>query len=243
MHLYIKMQEELFATNKKVKVQIEESWKQALLKEFQQPYFTNIKQSLINEKKQGLRIYPPGPLIFNAFNLTPLDNVKVVILGQDPYHGQGQAHGLSFSVPDGVTPPPSLKNIYKEIKNNYPSFVIPNTGNLSNWAKQGVFLLNAMLTVQASKPASHQKLGWQNFTDAVIKTLSEKRENLVFMLWGKFAQGKANLIDFKKHLVLTSTHPSPFSAHNGFFGNQHFIKANEYLEKKGVEMIEWQFKT
>lgn len=236
------MQEELFATNKKVNVKIEESWKQALLKEFQQPYFTAIKQNLINEKKQGITIYPPGPLIFNAFNLTPFNKVKVVILGQDPYHGQGQAHGLSFSVPNGVPPPPSLKNIYKEIKSNYPQFEIPTTGNLTSWAKQGVFLLNAMLTVQASKPASHQKLGWQNFTDSVIKTLSEKRENLVFMLWGKFAQSKATLIDFKKHKVFTSPHPSPFSAHNGFFGNQHFINANGYLADKGIEKVDWIIK-
>jgi len=233
------MQEELFATNKKVNVQIEESWKAALLNEFQKPYFATIKQSLLTEKKQGITIYPAGPLIFNAFNLTPFNKVKVVILGQDPYHGKGQAHGLSFSVPGGVKPPPSLKNIYKEIKSNYPDFQIPESGNLTNWAKQGVFLLNAMLTVQASKPASHQKLGWQNFTDAVIKTLSEKRENLVFMLWGKFAQGKASLIDSKKHFILASPHPSPYSAQYGFFGNRHFIKANEYLAEKGIDIVDW----
>lgn len=233
------MQEQLSATDKKINVQIEASWKAALLNEFQQPYFATIKQSLLNEKKQGITIYPPGPLIFNAFNLTPFNKVKVVILGQDPYHGKGQAHGLSFSVPEGVRPPPSLKNIYKEIKNNYPEFEIPNSGNLTHWAKQGVFLLNAMLTVQASKPASHQKIGWQNFTDAVIKTLSEKRESIVFMLWGKFAQSKATLIDVNKHLVLTSSHPSPYSVQYGFFGNKHFIKANEYLAEKGNDIVSW----
>jgi len=227
-------------SKQKVNIQIEESWKNALVDEFQQAYFAVIKQSLLYEKKQGISIYPPGKLIFNAFNLTPFNKVKVVILGQDPYHGQGQAHGLSFSVPDGVAPPPSLKNIYKEIKNNYPNFAIPASGNLTSWANQGVFLLNAMLTVQASKPASHQKLGWQSFTDAVIKALSKKRENLVFMLWGKFAQSKGHLIDFEKHLVLTSPHPSPFSAHSGFFGNQHFMKANTYLANNGITEVDWQ---
>jgi len=234
------MQQNVSEANRKVNVQIEESWKAELLNEFQQPYFTSIKQTLLNEKKQGITIYPPGPLIFNAFNLTPFNKAKVVILGQDPYHGKGQAHGLSFSVPDGVSAPPSLKNIYKEIKNNYPNFEIPKRGNLINWATQGVFLLNAMLTVQASKPASHQKLGWQNFTDVVIKTLSEKRENLVFMLWGKFAQSKSSFIDAQKHLVLTSSHPSPYSAQYGFFGNKHFIKANTYLSEHGIEEINWQ---
>jgi len=234
------MEEQEFTNNNKVNVQIEKSWKTALSNEFQQAYFANIKQALLNEKKRGISVYPPGPLIFNAFNLTPFNKVKVVILGQDPYHGQGQAHGLSFSVPNDVKPPPSLKNIYKEIKSNYPNFEMPKTGNLIQWATQGVFLLNAMLTVQAGKPASHQKLGWQNFTNAVIKTLSERRENLVFMLWGKFAQSKATLINSEKHLVLMAAHPSPFSVQYGFYGCKHFIKANEYLAKKGKKEIDWR---
>jgi len=222
-----------------LKVKIEASWKAELIEEFNQPYFGHIKQILIDQKKQGIQIYPPGPQIFKAFDLTPFNRVKVVILGQDPYHGKGQAHGLCFSVPDAIAPPPSLKNIYKEIKNNYPDYSIPSTGNLSDWAKQGVFLLNAMLTVQAGKPASHQKLGWQNFTDAVIQKLSQKRKGLIFLLWGRFAQNKANLIDESKHHILTSPHPSPFSAHNGFFGNRHFIQINQLLQKQGETSIDW----
>jgi len=220
-------------------IQIEESWKLALQEEFVKPYFSEIKKSLLAEKRKGIEIYPPGPLIFNAFNTTPFKKVKVVILGQDPYHGKGQAHGLSFSVPEGIKVPPSLKNIFKEIKADL-NIDAPNHGNLISWAEQGVFLLNAMLTVQANQPASHQKLGWQNFTDAVIKKLSDEREHLVFLLWGRFAQNKGALINDKKHLVLTAAHPSPFSAHNGFFGCKHFSKANAYLKENGKEKINWE---
>lgn len=219
-------------------VQIEESWKAVLNSEFDKPYFIEIKKYLMTDKKNGITIFPPGPLIFNAFNTTPFNDVKVVILGQDPYHGKGQAHGLSFSVREDVKAPPSLKNIFKEIQSDI-NIEPPNHGNLTTWAKQGVFLLNAMLTVRASQPASHQKIGWQNFTNAVIKTLSDNRDHLVFMLWGKFAQNKSELIDNNKHLVLTAAHPSPFSAHNGYFGCKHFSKANAYLKKKGKSEINW----
>jgi len=233
------MQNNIETNSQSKPVQIEDSWKAVLSDEFNKPYFAEIKRVLIEQKKQGIQIYPPGPLIFNAFQLTPFQQVKVVVLGQDPYHGKGQAHGLSFSVPDGIKAPPSLKNVYKEIKSNYPEFEIPNSGNLTHWAKQGVFLLNAMLTVQAGKPASHQKLGWQNFTDAVIQKLSEQREDLVFLLWGKFAQNKSHLIDSTKHHILTAAHPSPYSATYGFFGCKHFIKTNTFLEEKGQKAIQW----
>jgi len=221
------------------KVTIEASWKKNLAEEFQKSYFATIKQALLQQKQQGIVIYPPGPQIFNAFNLTPFHQVKVVILGQDPYHGRGQAHGLCFSVPDGIAPPPSLRNIYKEIKNNFPDYKIPTGGNLTHWAEQGIFLLNAMLTVQAGKPASHHKLGWQNFTDAVIQKLSDQKEGLIFLLWGRFAQNKATLINKDKHHILTSPHPSPFSAQYGFFGNRHFIQTNELLKKQGQLPINW----
>jgi len=226
---------------KKKEVQIEESWKAVLNTEFEKPYFANIKKSLMDDKQKGIAIYPAGPLVFNAFNTTSFNNVKVVILGQDPYHGKGQAHGLSFSVPEGIKAPPSLKNIFKEIQSDL-NIEPPEHGNLTTWAKQGVFLLNAMLTVRASQPASHQKIGWQNFTNAVINTLSDKREGLVFMLWGRFAQNKSELIDHTKHLVLKAAHPSPFSAHNGFFGCQHFSKANTYLKAQGLDEIKWDLK-
>ena len=220
-------------------VQIAPSWKKELHDEFSQPYFKEIVSALKREKAAGKQIYPPGPLIFNAFDKTPFEAVKVVILGQDPYHGPGQAHGLSFSVPDGVAPPPSLVNIFKEIHADL-GLPIPNTGNLEPWARQGVLLLNASLTVVAHTPMSHAKLGWHHFTDAVIRHLSDDRDGLVFMLWGKFAQGKAPLIDTKKHLILSSTHPSPLSAHNGFFGNRHFSKANHWLETHGLEAVDWR---
>ncbi|HEY0261425.1 MAG TPA: uracil-DNA glycosylase [Chitinophagales bacterium] len=220
-------------------VQIEESWKQVLAPEFEKEYFQNIKQFILSEKAKGKTIYPPGSLIFNAFDRIPFDKLKVVILGQDPYHGAGQAHGLSFSVPLGVAPPPSLKNIYKELQTDIPNFQIPNNGNLEKWASQGIFLLNAFLTVNASEPASHQNAGWEHFTDAVIKMLSDKREHLVFLLWGNFAQKKAALIDEKKHLILKAAHPSPFSAHSGFFGCKHFSKTNAYLAQNGITPIDW----
>ena len=220
-------------------VKIEDSWKSALAEEFTQSYFQDLAQFLKEEKAAEKPIYPPGSLIFNAFNTTPFHQVKVVILGQDPYHNPGQAMGLSFSVPEGVRLPPSLRNIYQELGTDV-GFESPGHGNLRRWAEEGVFLLNAMLTVEKNKPSSHSNAGWQNFTDAVIRKLSTEREHLVFMLWGAFAQKKAALIDGNKHLILKSPHPSPFSAHKGFFGNQHFSKANTYLQSHGIEKVNWQ---
>ena len=220
-------------------IQIDDSWKIALADEFDKPYFKELRHFLDTEKQSGKTIYPPGSLIFNAFNSTPFDKVKVVILGQDPYHGDGQAHGLCFSVQYGVKPPPSLVNIYKELKSDV-GFEIPAHGNLQKWTEQGVFLLNAMLTVEANQPASHQKKGWEEFTNAVIQKLSKERSGLIFMLWGNFAQQKAVLIDETKHTILKAAHPSPFSAYNGFFGCKHFSKTNEILKAKGEEEIDWQ---
>lgn len=220
-------------------VEIEESWKEILQDEFSKAYFQTIKYFLKSEKEKGKIIYPPGKEIFQAFDLTPFEKVKVVILGQDPYHGAGQAHGLCFSVQHGVKPPPSLVNIYKELKTDIDGFEIPKHGNLESWAKQGVFLLNAMLTVEKDKPASHKEIGWQNFTDAAISALSEKRNHLVFLLWGSFAQQKAFLIDGSKHLILKAPHPSPFSADRGFFGCRHFSKANAYLVANNIAPVQW----
>jgi uracil-DNA glycosylase len=222
-----------------VNVAIDESWKEVLQDEFRQPYFAAIKNFLLKEKEQGYTIYPPGPLIFNAFNLTPFDKVKVVILGQDPYHGPHQAHGLCFSVPNGVTPPPSLVNIFKELNTDL-GIPVATHGNLESWAKQGVLLLNALLTVRASAAASHHNIGWENFTDAVIKKISDLKTGVVFLLWGKFAQEKATLIDETKHFILRAAHPSPFSAYNGFMGCKHFSKTNEILMKEGLAPINWQ---
>ena len=219
-------------------VQLEASWKQELKDEFDRPYFQKIVDTLKEEKKAGKIIYPPGKQIFNAFEFTPLDKVKVVILGQDPYHNPGQAHGLSFSVPDGVKPPPSLMNIFKEIQEDL-SLPYPNTGNLEKWARQGVLLLNASLTVVANQPMSHSQLGWHLFTDEVIKHISSAKEHVVFMLWGKFAQNKASLIDASKHKILMAAHPSPLSAYSGFFGCHHFSKTNEYLRNMGETPIDW----
>ncbi|NNC95998.1 MAG: uracil-DNA glycosylase [Chitinophagales bacterium] len=221
---------------------IHPSWKEELSEQFSKPYFLQIKKTLLEEKKQGILIYPPGNLIFNAFNLTPFDEVKVVIIGQDPYHGTGQAHGLSFSVPFDTKAPPSLKNIFAELHDDL-QLEIPGHGNLTSWAKQGVLLLNAILTVQASKAASHKHIGWEEFTDGAITKLSEKRAGLVFLLWGKFAEAKKTLIDENKHYVLTAPHPSPFSAHSGFFGCKHFSKANEILQHEGYNPIDWQLQT
>lgn len=218
--------------------QLEKSWKDALADEFNAEYLKELKKKLVEEMEQGIVLYPPAKQIFNAFNLAPFDKVKVVILGQDPYHGRGQAHGLSFSVPDGVKPPPSLLNIFKEIESDL-GVKMPKIGNLENWARQGVLLLNAILTVRANIPASHQNIGWENLTDAAIKALSDKREHIVFLLWGKFAQEKEKLIDTEKHLVLKSAHPSPYSANAGFFGCKHFSKTNEYLSKTGQAPIDW----
>ena len=221
-----------------MEVTIEQSWKEELKEEFSKPYFVHIVNFLKDEKKAGKVIYPPGKLIFNAFECTPFDNVKVVIIGQDPYHNPGQAHGLCFSVPDGVMPPPSLVNIFKEL-NNVLDIPIPKTGNLEKWAKQGVLLLNASLTVQANTPMSHSQLGWHIFTDEVIKQISKDKEHVVFLLWGKFAQNKETLIDASKHKVLKAAHPSPLSAYNGFFGCGHFSKINNWLREMGEKPIDW----
>lgn len=217
--------------------QINEHWKQLLNNEFNSEYFRQLKEFLVQEKSQ-FRVYPAGQNIFTAFNLTPPENVKVVILGQDPYHGPGQAHGLSFSVPQGIAQPPSLVNIFKELHNDI-GFSIPAHGNLEKWATEGVFLLNATLTVRAGQAGSHQKKGWEQFTDAVIRIISQSSNSVVFMLWGNYAKAKESLIDSSKHLILKSAHPSPLSAYNGFFGCKHFSKANEYLANHGKKPIDW----
>ena len=219
-------------------VKMEDSWKQILGSEFSKTYFQQIVTFLKVERAQNKVIYPPGQLIFNAFNTTPFHKVKVVILGQDPYHGPGQAHGLSFSVPAGIKPPPSLINIFKELRSDV-GMHIPSTGNLTGWANQGVLLLNAVLTVRAGEPASHAMLGWTEFTNTVIQKLSNERTGIVFLLWGKYAQEKQALIDETKHFVLKAAHPSPFSADKGFFGCRHFSKTNELLAKQGFEPINW----
>lgn len=216
---------------------IEESWKLALQDEFSKPYFLSLKEFLVEERKKHI-VYPPGKLIFSAFNHTPFDKVEVVILGQDPYHGAGQANGLCFSVSDGIKMPPSLVNIFKEIQNEL-GYPIPTSGNLERWADQGVLLLNAMLTVRANEPGSHQGKGWETFTDSVIKHLSNQKKGIVFLLWGKYAQAKEQLIDGSKHHILKAAHPSPFSAYNGFFGCNHFTKANEILLAQGRQPIDW----
>jgi len=222
----------------KMDVKIDASWKEILRHEFTKPYFLQVVTHLKTEKATGAVVYPSGSLIFNAFNKTPFDQVKVVILGQDPYHGHGQAHGLSFSVPDGVPPPPSLGNIYKELHKDI-GMPIPATGNLSKWAAQGVLLLNAVLTVRANEPASHAKIGWMDFTDAVIRKISDEKKGVIFLLWGKFAQEKQVLIDETKHYVLKASHPSPFSADKGFFGCKHFSRTNELLMMQGLDAIDW----
>lgn len=219
-------------------VQIEASWKEQLKAEFNKPYFHQVVTHLKVEKAAGNRVYPPGSQIFNAFAHTPFDQVKVVILGQDPYHGPGQAMGLSFSVPDGVPPPPSLQNIFKELATDI-GMPIPTSGNLTKWADQGVLLLNASLTVRANEPNSHAKIGWHQFTDAVIRRLSDEKEGVVFLLWGKFAQAKQEMIDEGKHHVLKAAHPSPLSVHNGFFGCKHFSRTNELLMRDGSTAIDW----
>jgi uracil-DNA glycosylase len=217
---------------------LEKSWQELLSNEFSKEYFLELKRFLIQEKN-NYTIYPAEKEVFSAFQFTPFSETKVVILGQDPYHGAGQAHGLSFSVKKEVKIPPSLRNIFKEIHFDLGE-EIPNSGNLEQWAKQGVLLLNATLTVRANKAASHQKKGWETFTDKIIATLSEKRENLVFLLWGNYAQAKVNLINSQKHLVLTAAHPSPLSAYNGFFGCKHFSKTNDFLFSKNIKPIYWK---
>lgn len=220
-------------------IKLPDDWKQILGEAFALPYMENLRTFLRNEKEQGNIIYPPGNLIFNAFYQTAHKDLKVVILGQDPYHGAGQAHGLSFSVPPGIKPPPSLQNIFKEL-NTDTGTAIPESGDLTGWAKQGVLLLNAVLTVRANSPASHQGKGWEQFTDTVIKKISDTCPHVVFMLWGKFAQSKAALVDPGKHLVLTAAHPSPYSAYNGFFGCRHFSKANAFLQSHGIQPVLWE---
>ena len=221
-------------------VQLEESWKKVLQDEFEKDYMKNLRAFLQNEKTAGRLFYPESKSIFKAFDHTPFNKVKVVILGQDPYHGPDQAHGLSFSVQKGVQFPPSLQNVFKELMAEFKDFKYPSHGDLSQWADQGILLLNAALTVEANKAGSHQKKGWETFTDKVIQTISEKKSGIIFLLWGKFAQAKTNLIDQNKHHVLMSAHPSPFSAYSGFFGNGHFKKVNELLESEGKKGIVWQ---
>ena len=218
-------------------VKIEESWKRVLAPEFEKPYFQELARQLHEEKRAGRTIYPPGPLIFNAFNLTPFDQVKVVIIGQDPYHGPGQAEGLSFSVPHGMPLPPSLVNIYKEIETDL-GVTLHKDSSLRGWAEQGVFLLNAVLTVRAGQPTSHSRIGWAEFTDAVIRTLSDRREGLVFLLWGNFARSKRELIDTGRHTVLEAAHPSPL-ARGAFFGCRHFSQTNRILQSQGLAPIDW----
>jgi uracil-DNA glycosylase len=218
--------------------QIDQEWKVVLSEEFQKPYFETLKQFLVNEKEKYV-IYPPGKNIFEAFNRTPFSKVKVVILGQDPYHGPGQAHGLCFSVPSNVEFPPSLQNILKELAGDLGG-EYPKSGDLSKWADQGVLLLNATLTVRANQAGSHQGHGWEQFTDAAIRILSERHTGLVFMLWGKYAQNKKFLIDIKKHLVLEAPHPSPLSVYRGFFGCRHFSQANKWLEENGKPPVNWK---
>lgn len=221
-------------------VNFEPSWLEVLHDEFNKGYMQKLREFLKKEQVSGHTTYPKNADIFNAFWKTPFKDLKVVILGQDPYHGAHQAHGLSFSVQKGIIPPPSLKNIYKELVIDIPGFQIPNHGDLTEWAEQGVLMLNATLTVGAGNPGSHQKKGWEEFTDTVIKTISEKREGIVFILWGSFAQAKAELIDQKKHFIIKSPHPSPFSADRGFFGSKPFSKTNAILIKEGKKPIDWQ---
>ena len=216
---------------------IEPSWREALEDEFRSPYFGELKAFLVEERSK-YTIYPPSKFIFNAYDRTPLPQVKVVILGQDPYHVPGQAHGLSFSVLPGQKFPPSLKNIFKELNNDL-GISVPLTGDLTPWAEQGVMMLNATLTVRHKSPGSHQKRGWESFTDATIRTISEKRDHVVFMLWGNYARAKRSLIDSSRHLVLEAAHPSPFSAHQGYFGSNHFSKANAYLEEHHIDPVDW----
>ncbi|KWR73442.1 MULTISPECIES: uracil-DNA glycosylase [Pseudomonas] len=220
------------------RIKLEESWKSALREEFDKPYMRELGEFLRKEKAAGKVIYPPGPLIFNALNSTPLDKVKVVIIGQDPYHGPGQAHGLCFSVQPGVPAPPSLQNIYKELQRDL-NVPIPSHGYLQHWAEQGVLLLNTSLTVEQARAGSHAQAGWQQFTDRVIEVVNERCDGVVFLLWGSHAQSKQKLIDPRKHLILKSAHPSPLSAYRGFLGNGHFSRTNKFLEQNGKTPIDW----
>lgn len=215
------------------------SWAQFMEKQFEQQYMQTLS-SFVQQERRSKDVFPPDELVFNAFDLTPMSEIKVVILGQDPYHNDGQAHGLAFSVPQGIAIPPSLRNIFLELQSDIAGFQIPNSGDLTSWAKQGVLLLNATLTVRAHQPGTHQKKGWESFTDQIIHAISTECEHVVFMLWGNYAIRKTAIIDQLKHLVLTSVHPSPLSAYRGFFGNQHFSKANEYLLSHSKKEIDWQ---
>jgi uracil-DNA glycosylase len=219
-------------------IRLQPGWKNCLQDEFHQPYMQELRSFLLQRKKQGAVIYPPGALIFNALDSTPFEQVKVVILGQDPYHGPGQAHGLCFSVPDGVQTPPSLVNIFKEIESDL-GVPCTSNGNLQRWAEQGVLLLNAVLTVERGHAGSHQGKGWERFTDRIVAELNQHRNNLVFLLWGSYAAKKGDSIDSSRHLVLKAPHPSPLSAHRGFFGCRHFSRANSYLQEHGLEPIHW----
>jgi uracil-DNA glycosylase len=219
-------------------IRLEPSWKARLRDEFRQPYMTGLRRFLVERKQAGAVVYPPGPLIFNALDSTPFEAVKVVILGQDPYHGPGQAHGLCFSVRDGVDLPPSLLNIYREIQDDL-GVSAPASGNLQDWADQGVLLLNAVLTVERGRAGAHQGKGWERFTDRIVQELNDGREGLVFMLWGSYAMKKGTAIERGRHLVLTAPHPSPLSAHRGFFGCRHFSQANRWLEQRGMTPIRW----
>lgn len=219
-------------------IKLHPSWLEPLKAEFDQPYMAELKRFLLNEREAGKRIFPAGCNWFRALDLTPLDLVKVVILGQDPYHGPGQAHGLCFSVPDGVRPPPSLVNIYKELESDL-GIARPAHGFLEHWAQQGVLLLNSVLTVEMGQAASHRDRGWEKFTDAVVRLVNAKQQPVVFMLWGSYAQKKASFVETSRHLVLKAPHPSPLSAHSGFLGCRHFSKANAFLESKGIEPIDW----
>ncbi len=219
-------------------IKLEESWKRRLQGEFSKPYMTDLKAFLLEEKKRGKKVYPPGPKIFAAFDETPFEKVKVVILGQDPYHGPEQAHGLSFSVPAGVRFPPSLQNIFKELHADV-GVPIPKSGTLTKWAHEGVLLLNSVLTVEEGKAAAHQGKGWEKFTDEAIRALNDERKNLVYILWGAYAQKKASFVDHKNNLVIESVHPSPLSSHRGFFGSKPFSKTNAYLQKHGIKPINW----
>ncbi|MBC7417022.1 MAG: uracil-DNA glycosylase [Pedobacter sp.] len=218
---------------------LDPSWLDVLQNEFEKDYMLQLKAFLLTEKNAGKKIFPNNSEIFSALNSTVFEKVKVVILGQDPYHGPGQAHGLSFSVKKGIATPPSLKNIYKELQSDLDNFVIPDHGHLQQWAEQGVLLLNTTLTVRAAEPGSHQKQGWETFTDTIIKKLSDQKESLVFLLWGNYAKQKVALIDQTKHLIIFSAHPSPFSAYNGFFGTKPFSKTNTWLTEHGLNPINW----
>lgn len=221
----------------RMEVKIESSWKSRLFEEFEMPYFEALTD-FVRQEYATKTVYPPGKLIFHAFEQSPFDLTKVIILGQDPYHGPGQAHGLCFSVPEGIDLPPSLQNIFKEISQDM-GITNPSSGNLDRWASQGVLLLNSTLTVQANRAGSHQNRGWEKFTDQVIQVLAKEKEHLVFLLWGSFAQKKGEFIDRTRHLVLSSPHPSPLSSYRGFFGNKHFSKTNEYLKLHGIEPVKW----